>query len=39
MRYRDDTDLLRTQPENAAMWGRYFVYGDAGLIRRLLKHK
>jgi hypothetical protein len=39
MRHPDDVELLQTQPENAVIWGRYFVYGDAGLIRRLLRHQ
>jgi hypothetical protein len=36
---REETDLLRSQPENAVLWGRYFVYGDAALVRRLLNHR
>ncbi len=39
LRHPTDWESPHAQSENAAVWGRYFVYGDANLIRRLLKHE
>jgi hypothetical protein len=34
-----DTGYLQAEPEHYAMWGRYLVYGDADLLKRLTSYQ
>jgi hypothetical protein len=34
-----DTSCLNTHPDHCAMWGKYLVYGDADLVKRLTSYR